>query len=322
MARRTKPGAPTVQTQVPKTDLKQAVTPTGTTGVTRPGVSTVPAPGQAVPSETGGEPVPVSVEQAAGEAQAQSAIDAASQQANPLVRQSNLLDVGANAATFYPTALQPTNVPAAANFSNFNAGTVTPPSNFSSLAGGVSYPQGVLGTPASALPATIPQPQPQAGPVDRYNKWLIGQGINPTTIGNAKLVTGPQGQRTMDLPSIAQETQAAQTLGQVHAKHADLMRAAMMTNRSNPTLSAQLKDAARGIFPQTSSYENNLRGYLDLIRPDALKSTAGLEQYLPTGYRPVMTPDQIAQQYGDLIKTAKKPLKQKRAGQVENDEET
>src|SRR4029077_11707853 len=101
-----------------------------------------------------------------------------------------------------------------------------------------------------------------------------------------------------------------------------LMRAAMMTNRSNPTLSAQLKDAARGIFPQTSSYENNLRGYLDLIRPDALKSTAALEQYLPTGYRPVMTPDQIAQQYGDLIKTAKKPLKQKRAGQVENDEET
>jgi hypothetical protein len=248
----------------------------------------------------------------------------ASQQANPLVRQSNLLDVVANAATFYPTSLQPTNIPTAANFSNFNAGAVTPPTNLSGLAGGVSYPQGVLGTPASNLPP-IATPRPSGPTVDRYNQWLVQQGINPTTIGGAKLVTGPQGQRMMDVPSIAQETQAAQTMGQVHAKHADLMRAAQMTSRSNPTLSAQLKDAARNIFPQTSSYENNLRGYLDLIRPDALKSTAGLEQYLPTGYRPVVTPDQITQQitqqYGNLIKTAKKGLKQKRGGQVEEEEE-
>jgi hypothetical protein len=315
MARRTRPGAQTVQTQVPETDLTQAVTPTGITGA---------------PSRPGAQPGPASVEQAAGEAQAQAAIDAASQQANPLVQPSDLLNTGGSpfgtGFNLYGAALPAdtaANAAAAQNITPPVAPIAVPTTDVQKAA------EAYRNLPVTADPmerASVMNDYRQAlnaqkmGPsVDHYNKWLIDQGINPTTIGGAKLVAGPQGERMMDIPSINQQTQAAQTLGQVHARHADLMRAAQMESRRNPTLSAQLKDAARNIFPQTSSYENNLRGYLDLIRPDVLKSTAGLEQYLPTGYRPVMSPEDIAQQYAGAIKNVRKAPKQKR-GQEEEEE--
>jgi hypothetical protein len=166
--------------------------------------------------------------------------------------------------------------------------------------------------------ATLQPAQPWAPSTDTYNKWLMGQGINPTTIGGAKLVAGSDGQQMMAIPSIPEQEQASHNLGQAHAVHAALMTAAFKNSAKNPELARQQVEAARDIFPQTSSYENSMRGYLDLILPNAVRSTADLERYLPLtsmpGYRKVMSPEEIQQQYVNSLQNTREAPKQKRGG--------
>jgi len=94
---------------------------------------------------------------------------------------------------------------------------------------------------------------------DRYNAFLEEQGINPNTIGAARL-TGRSSNRSLDNPSLIDQRRAVGAANMANAQEGSLRAASIAARRrGNPVLGMELLDQAQSLQEMQGgrSYEAN-----------------------------------------------------------------
>lgn len=123
-------------------------------------------------------------------------------------------------------------------------------------------PQGVVVQPSAPIEIS-----PNQVASDKYDRFLIDQGINPNTIGTATI---DQSTGQMVVPTIAQEQAAVSANNQANARQGDLIRAAnWAAQRGQGDKFLEYKDAIRKMNNQRGgeNYSSRLAYFLAMANP-------------------------------------------------------